>query len=647
MTDRSPALAEALRALPETAAPDPAIVADGGFLVFPPRAAWLTVPLDLSAAPHRIAIAVERGAAGPFDAAAPGVRLELETAAGFVPLPLSANGETLEAVFALDVPLASARLMPQGAGRLRIARFDVSPADGWDGLLPDWKIGPVRLPHTEARVLTPPRKAPLPPRPEGWATGIAIDRCDGVEIAGARIEVAAGGAMRLSFDPPIPAGRTRFEADFLTDEGGIAWVAPVLFADGAAPNAHPLARFRRRGGTRYRAEIALGAPARTLVFQPRQERGAVTVPSFTIERISPSRRAASLANTGFAIARTTLGRRVDRLVGGDPSRNGATAAILRPAGEAARRRRRQRRQGPAISDPIPLHLDRPALPPLSETPTVSIVTATRNAPQHLARYLETIAATDYPALEIVLVDNGTTDAAALSALVEAEKRGITVLRDDRPFNFAALSNYGAARSTGEVLIFANNDLEFADPSWLRAMLASLRDPAVGVAGALLHYPDGRVQHAGITLAGESRVRHTERFGPGREAGHLGRRAKVTETVAVTGALMGLPRALFETLGGFRAERYPVLYNDVDLCLRARRLGLRTVLVGTARAVHHESISIGPRQTDDPFARGGPVWRMERTVEADRFREDWAAWLDRDPCYPAVCDPLEADFLSTV
>ena len=711
MPDHPRSDTESLTAFPSGAAVDPRIESDRATLVFPASAAWLTVPLAGPPGCYCLSLRFHEAAA---------VRLELETSAGWIALPLTQQDEEMRAVFALDAPLRAVRLMPQGSARLRVTAFSLTEVPLWRGLLPDWQVGPLRLPHTQ-RSAAQDSPAPMP----GAGPAIAITARDGVQVEGLALEVATGGALELAFTPPLPAGRHRFEADFSDDDGAIVWVAPSLFAAGAAPNAHPVGRFRRLAGTRYRAEVVLRGPVARLVFQPRQECGRVSVSGFSVRPVFPPRRGLSLLCAAVRAARTHLGLAVDRWLGADPGRDTLPAAILRLCGEADRRHRARQRlhhapmlerwlarpvTGPAHGDlpptdpplrpgdivsaalapilartagapPFPVDTERSvlglgsaprfavmdadalALPlvrtarrpaeasPLDNSPaanpSVSVITATRDAPQHIIRYLETIAATDYPSLEIVLVDNGTTDPAALAALRDASARGITVLRDDRPFNFAALSNLGAAASTGEVLVFANNDLEFSDPRWLLELTGALQKPAVGVAGARLHYPDGRVQHAGITFAGEARVRHAERFAPGRDGGHWGRRAKLTETAAVTGALMGLSRALFETLGGFRAERYPVLYNDVDLCLRARWHGLRSVLVGTAFAVHHESTSIGPRQTDDPFARGGPVWRMERALEADRFRRDWAAWLDNDPCYPAACDPLEAEFRSIV
>jgi GT2 family glycosyltransferase len=270
------------------------------------------------------------------------------------------------------------------------------------------------------------------------------------------------------------------------------------------------------------------------------------------------------------------------------------------------------------------------------------VVATRDAPRHLAAFLASLRATA-PDAELVIVDNGTVDATARRLLEDAERAGATVLHDDRPFNFAALANRGAAAASRDRLVFANNDIVFTRADWLDRLVEPLADEGVGVTGARLLYPDGRVQHGGIVLAGEARVRHAERFLPWWRRGHEGRQRRTVPVTGVTAALMATPRAVFVGLGGFDAARYGVLYNDIDYCLRARARGLSVLYVAGAEAVHAESVTIGPRQRRDPFARGGALWRLWRAAEADQFRGDWAALLDRDPCYPPDLDPVEAVF----
>ena len=74
-----------------------------------------------------------------------------------------------------------------------------------------------------------------------------------------------------------------------------------------------------------------------------------------------------------------------------------------------------------------------------------------------------------------------------------------MIRDERPFNFAALNNAAAAGSSADVLVFLNNDTEIVDPDWIVTLLEEALRPEVGAVAPLLLYPDGTVQHAGAAL----------------------------------------------------------------------------------------------------------------------------------------------------
>lgn len=221
------------------------------------------------------------------------------------------------------------------------------------------------------------------------------------------------------------------------------------------------------------------------------------------------------------------------------------------------------------------------------TPPVSVVVATRDRAELLDRCVGSLRArTDYPAIEVVLVDNGSTEPSALALLDRLERDGCRVLRRPGPFNWSALNNDGVAAATGEVVVLMNNDVQCVEPGWLRAMVRACLLPGVGAVGALLRYRDGTVQHAGVVL------------GPGPQAVHLRcddprLPAKVP---AVTGACMALRRTVFDRMGGLDAS-LPVTWNDLDLCLRLRGAGLRVLLARDAVLLHDE---LGSRTPDsDP------------------------------------------------
>ena len=96
-----------------------------------------------------------------------------------------------------------------------------------------------------------------------------------------------------------------------------------------------------------------------------------------------------------------------------------------------------------------------------------------------------------------------------------------VIATTEPFNWARFSNLAAAQARGEYLLFLNDDIEFADPDWLEALLEEAQRPEVGVVGPRLLYPDRRVQHAGMFLAAIGQSRHAFRYAAEDDPGYFG------------------------------------------------------------------------------------------------------------------------------
>ena len=142
-------------------------------------------------------------------------------------------------------------------------------------------------------------------------------------------------------------------------------------------------------------------------------------------------------------------------------------------------------------------------------PLVSVIVPTRDRADLLRVCAEGVLhATDYERLELLVVDNGTVEAEALALLdqLAADPR-VRVLRQPGPFNWSAMNNAAAAQAAGEVLVLLNNDIAVLRPDWLRVLVSHAMQPDVGAAGAKLLYPDGRVQHAGLTTDEAGVPRH--------------------------------------------------------------------------------------------------------------------------------------------
>ncbi len=223
-------------------------------------------------------------------------------------------------------------------------------------------------------------------------------------------------------------------------------------------------------------------------------------------------------------------------------------------------------------------------------PLVSIVIPTHDAPALLDRCLQSIRdRTTYPAYEIVLVDNRSTDPEALSLLARAAAgQGTTVVRDNGYFNFARLCNAGVAQARGQYIVLLNNDTEVITPRWLEALISIAQLPGVGAVGGQLLYPGGTIQHAGVLGIGDQIAGHSGRGRAPDDTMYRHIVSTVHEAIAVTGACLCIAKDIYTETGGLDEHWVPNAYGDVDLCLRLREQGLRNVYTPYAALTHHES-----------------------------------------------------------
>ncbi|MDC7787421.1 GT2 family glycosyltransferase [Rhodoplanes tepidamans] len=262
-------------------------------------------------------------------------------------------------------------------------------------------------------------------------------------------------------------------------------------------------------------------------------------------------------------------------------------------------------------------------------PRVSVLVATTGRPAVARRCFETLLrATDYDPLEVLVLvaEPALADPERASFLngLAADPRVRLVVGPDRPFNYSEVNNHGAAQATGEFLCFLNDDTEALGPGWLAALAARTMLPEVGAAGAMLYYPDGTIQHAGVLLGLGGIAGHAGHRVPRGSPGPFGRFALDQDVAAVTAACMAVRADVFRDVGGFD-EALPLAYNDVDLCLRIRRAGWRILWTPAAALVHHESASLGPHDTAHAARFAEDVRLM---------RERWAEDLAADPYYNA-------------
>lgn len=243
-----------------------------------------------------------------------------------------------------------------------------------------------------------------------------------------------------------------------------------------------------------------------------------------------------------------------------------------------------------------------ALPPV--LPLVSVIIPTRDRVDLLAVCVDGLLnRTDYDRLEILIVDNESSDPATLEYLrrISADER-VRVIPFPGAFNYSAMNNHAAEQAKGEVLLLLNNDIEVIEPGWLKEMVSHALRPGVGAVGAKLLYPDGTVQHAGVVLGVGGCAFHYGHRADRASPGYFGLLSAVRTVSAVTGACLAVRRDVYLEVGGLDAVNLKVAFNDVDFCIRVRERGYRNVYAAYAELYHHESVSRGADDTPEKAAR---------------------------------------------
>ena len=225
-------------------------------------------------------------------------------------------------------------------------------------------------------------------------------------------------------------------------------------------------------------------------------------------------------------------------------------------------------------------------------PLISIIIPTRDHAKVLQCCIESIEAkSSYRHFEIIVMDNGSTDAATLALLTSLEQgQRAQVIHHDQPFNFSELNNIGARAAHGELLLFLNDDTEVMSADWMERMAGFAQLAHVGAVGAKLLYPNGKVQHNGVLNLADG-PQHALLNTPADAPGYFMRNLLDYNWLAVTGACLMASAENFRAVGGFD-ENFPIAYNDVDLCFRLADAGLYNVVCSAVQLTHYESQTRG-------------------------------------------------------
>lgn len=262
--------------------------------------------------------------------------------------------------------------------------------------------------------------------------------------------------------------------------------------------------------------------------------------------------------------------------------------------------------------------------PSSVTPVVSIIIPVYNQAAHTLACLRALAA--HPPqvpCEILVVDDGSSDE---TAAWMPQVQGLRYEVRERNGGFIDACTDGVARSRGRYVVLLNNDT-VPQRGWLDALLDTFTQlPQAGLVGSQLLYPDGRLQESGGVIFQDGSGWSYGRF----ESAEDPRYSALRDADYCSGAALMIPRALWDTLGGFDTRYRPAYYEDTDLAFKVRAAGHRVLVQPASRVVHDEGTSNG---TDT--GSGVKAYQVRNQAV---FAEKWAQALRSQPTVGSVPSP---------
>ncbi|MFP5372218.1 MAG: glycosyltransferase family 2 protein, partial [Actinomycetes bacterium] len=205
---------------------------------------------------------------------------------------------------------------------------------------------------------------------------------------------------------------------------------------------------------------------------------------------------------------------------------------------------------------------------------VSVVIPNLDGGALLRAAVDTLLATPGPALEVVVVDNGSRDGSADEAA--ARDTRVRVVRNDRNLGFAPACNQGASAATGRLLLFLNNDARITGRA-LDVLVASLDDGRLWAVQPVMvrEHEDGMLDSAGSQFTWTGFLRHNTSVPPG---------SGPVPIFAAKGACLLVRADRFRQVGGFH-DPFFAYFEDSDLCWRLRLAGGDVALVPGVTVFH--------------------------------------------------------------
>jgi len=277
-----------------------------------------------------------------------------------------------------------------------------------------------------------------------------------------------------------------------------------------------------------------------------------------------------------------------------------------------------------------------------DQPKVSIIIPTKDQLPLLKACVESILdKTEYLDYEIIIIDNQSKEVETLAyfnAIQEKYSGQVRVIEYAKPYNYSAINNFAVQQAVGDYLVLLNNDTMILQGDWLAGMLNHAMREEVGVVGVKLVFPDKTLQHAGVVLGmGANGVAEHPHIGISMELPGYMNRAAVTQSLsAVTAACLMVEKDLYQQIGGLDEDKFKILYNDVDLCLKVRETGKKVIWTPHVTLIHHGSSSLKKVKQDKKKTE-------QSQQEVNNMLEKWLPQLANDPAYNRNLSLKNTDF----
>jgi N-acetylglucosaminyl-diphospho-decaprenol L-rhamnosyltransferase len=261
----------------------------------------------------------------------------------------------------------------------------------------------------------------------------------------------------------------------------------------------------------------------------------------------------------------------------------------------------------------------------SALPLSVIVVAADSGPT-LRDCVRRVLACELP-LEMVLVDNASSDGIpqAIARAHESDTR-LQVVYNHANLGFGPAVNRGVAHAHGKTVLVLNPDCLIDNAALVRLLGILTAQPRVGLVGAVVCDENGEPDPASYRRDPLLRRSLNTMFNrPGEGVNIEGPIPhELVEAEAVSGALMVLPRRLFDYLAGFD-EAYFLHCEDLDLCRRVRDAGYKVMLAGDVRVLHGKGSSSRHRPVFVSRHKHRGMWRWFRKFDPEA-RKPWVSAL---------------------